>query len=91
MKKNISGSRDSVRPFNKLFAALLGLGLLGVLGGGYRYWEATPAAAPVKAFEPQVIRVGPDEIQLASEQTQELKVGAVESQPFEARRDAIGI
>ena len=91
MKKNISGSRDLVRPPNKLFAVLLGVGLLGVLGGGYHYWEASPTAEPLKAFEPQVIRVGPDEIQLASEQTQELKVGSVEALPFEVRRDAIGI
>lgn len=35
--------------------------------------------------------MGPDEVQLTAEQTTELKVGLVESQTFESKREAIGI
>ena len=72
-------------------AALCGLGLVGVLGAGFWYFSSIPAPGPVKPAVPKVIRVGPDEIQLTSQQTAELKVGPVGLQAFELRRDAIGI
>jgi cobalt-zinc-cadmium efflux system membrane fusion protein len=91
MKNKINGSRDQVHLVNRLVVGLAALGLVAVIAGGYFYLESNRVPETLKAVGPQVIRVGSDEIQLAAEQTLELKVGAVEALPFEARRDAIGI
>ena len=79
--------------FKPLQWALCGLGLVAVVALSYWYLRS-PSESPSQAVKPtqaQVIRTGPDEVQLTVEQTSELKVGPVESQAFESRREAIGI
>lgn len=91
MKKQIIHLADSLRRSKTALITLGSLSLVVVLGLGYWYFGSTPSSEAVKTPVPQAVRVGPDEIQLTGEQTAELKVGMVESQNFEARRDAIGI
>ena len=80
-----------MRRFKSPIAALYGLALVALLGAGFWYFRPVPANGTVKTAIPKVIRIGPDEIQLTSQQTAELKVGEVASQAFELQRDAIGI
>lgn len=84
---------DTMRQLKPSQLALCIVGLLAVLAVSYWYLRS-PSESPsqaVKSVQAQVIRTGPDEVQLTAEQTSELKVGPVESQAFESRREAIGI
>ena len=89
--KKIHNPSASLRRVKPSLLVLCGLALVAVLGLGYWYLRSNPASETVKAPVPLTIRVGPDEVQLASEQLAELNVGIVESRTFESRRDAIGI
>lgn len=90
MKKYIQRMTSSLGRVPLWQIVLSGFSLL-VLIGVSLYFRPAPAPDAVRTTAPQVIRVGPDEVQLASEQILELKVGAVESQAFELKREAIGI
>ena len=89
--KKIHSANAPLRRVNPYLLALCGLAFVAVFGLGYWYLRSIPASETVKAPVPLAIRVGPDEVQLASEQLAELNVGKVESRSFESRRDAIGI
>lgn len=88
MKKYIQGMASSWGRLRLWQMALCGFSVLVVMGS-YLYFRSVPDAVSIAA--PQVIRVGPDEVQLMSEQILELKVGVVDTQTFELKRDAIGI
>ena len=89
--QKIHSPSASLRRVKPSLLALCGLAFIAVLGLGYWYLRSIPASETVKAPVPLAIRVGPDEVQLTSEQLAELNVGIVESRTFESRRDAIGI
>lgn len=91
MKNPVHRLADAMRELKPSQLALCGLALLAVLGLGYGYLRSASPSEVVKPAAAQVIRTGPDEVQLTAEQTSELKVGPVESQNFESRREAIGI
>ncbi len=91
MKKSTQRLAGVLRNAKPSHVALYGLGFAAVLGLGVWYFLSTTAPAAVKVSAPAIIRVGTDEIQLAREQLAELKVGPVEPQSFESRRDALGI
>ena len=91
MKKNLHGLSASLRTIKPLYMALLGLSLLAILWFGYEYAHSNPPIEVAKKPAAQLIRTGPDEVQLTAEQTAELKVGAVETQTFLSSREAIGI
>jgi cobalt-zinc-cadmium efflux system membrane fusion protein len=88
MKKYIQGMASSWGRLRLWQMVLCGFSVLVVMGS-YLYFRSLPDAVSIAT--PQVIRVGPDEVQLMSEQILELKVGVVETQTFELKRDAIGI
>ena len=91
MKKKLHGLPASLRTIKPLYMALLGLSLVAILGFGYEYAHSTPPIEVAKTPVAQLIRTGPDEVQLTSEQAAELKVGTVEVQTFLSSREAIGI
>ena len=91
MKKQIHHPKSSLGQIRPWLIVLSGLGLLAVLALGYWFLHSTPPAEKATTPVAQTIRMGPDEVQLTAEQTPELKVGLVESQTFESKREAIGI
>ena len=57
----------------------------------YWYTSQSTTGTPVEKVADRAFKVGPDEIQITSQQAKEMLVGSVESRDFEQRRNASGI